>query len=128
MTFPLLCDVILLVTMPLDLVGLHEHSAGEPRGKLSPVILCLKRSPFGDCGLLITVVHRYESSRLRPASEEKGATSMAKVNVDENPGLADRYSIRSIPTILFVKEGKVVERVIGAVPKALLQDILNARA
>jgi thioredoxin-like negative regulator of GroEL len=53
---------------------------------------------------------------------------MAKVNVDENPGLADRYSIRSIPTIVFVKEGKVVERVIGAAPKALLQDILNARA
>ena len=47
-----------------------------------------------------------------------------KVNVDENPGLAARYGIRSIPTILFVKEGRVVDRISGAIPKAELQDVL----
>lgn len=62
------------------------------------------------------------------AGGSAGRVTLAKVNVNENPGVADRYSIRSIPTILFVKGGKVVERVIGATPKALLQDILNARA
>ena len=41
------------------------------------------------------------------ANESAGKVTLAKVNVDENPGLAARYGIRSIPTILFVKQGKV---------------------
>jgi thioredoxin 1 len=53
---------------------------------------------------------------------------LMKVNVDEHPGLATRHNIRSIPTILFVKEGQVVDRVVGAVPKAVLQTIVTARA
>jgi len=50
-----------------------------------------------------------------------------KVNVDQNPGLAARYGIR-IPTILFVKDGAVVDRVVGAASKAVLQGIVKARA
>jgi thioredoxin 1 len=57
-----------------------------------------------------------------------GRVTLAKVNVDENPGLAARYGIRSIPTILFVKNGKVADQVIGAVPKAQLQKKLDALA
>jgi thioredoxin 1 len=62
------------------------------------------------------------------ASESAGKVTLAKVNVDENPGLAARYGIRSIPTILFVKQGKVSDQVIGAVPKAKLQAKLDALA
>jgi thioredoxin 1 len=58
----------------------------------------------------------------------EGRVTLMKVNVDENPGLAARYGIRSIPTILFVKQGEVVDRVVGAVPRAVLQDKVNARA
>jgi len=57
-----------------------------------------------------------------------GRVSLAKVNVDENPGLAARYGIRSIPTILFVKDGKVVDQVIGAVPRTQLQKKLDSLA
>ncbi len=57
-----------------------------------------------------------------------GKVTLAKVNVDENPGLAARYGIRSIPTILFVKDGKVADQVIGAVPRAKLQAKLDALA
>ena len=49
-----------------------------------------------------------------------GRLRVAKVNVDEEPALAGRYEIRSIPTILFVKDGHVVDTVIGAVPRATL--------
>src|SRR5712691_13031860 len=62
------------------------------------------------------------------AEASEGRVTLMKVNVDGNPGLAARYDIRSIPTILFVKQGTVVDRVVGAVPKAVLQDIVNARA
>lgn len=62
------------------------------------------------------------------ARESAGAVTLAKVNVDENPGLAARYGIRSIPTILFVKQGKVADQVIGAVPKAQLKKKLDALA
>lgn len=62
------------------------------------------------------------------ARDSGGRVTLAKVNVDENPGLAARYGIRSIPTVLFVKEGKVVDQVIGAVPKAQLQKKLDTLA
>ena len=62
------------------------------------------------------------------AEASEGQVTLMKVNVDENPGLAARYDVRSIPTILLVKQGMVVERVVGAVPKAVLQDIVSAQA
>ena len=62
------------------------------------------------------------------AEASEGRVTLLKVNVDENPGLAARYAIRSVPTILFVKQGTVVDRIVGAVPKAVVQDLVNARA
>src|SRR5713226_3118357 len=62
------------------------------------------------------------------ARESSGTLTLAKVNVDENPGLAARYGIRSIPTILLVKQGKVADQVIGAVPKTQLKKKLDALA
>ena len=60
---------------------------------------------------------------LEALASETGVPLM-KVNVDENPGLAARYNVRSIPTILFVRDGAVVDRAIGAAPKAALQKII----
>ncbi len=60
------------------------------------------------------------------ARESAGKVSLAKVNIDEHPGLAARYSIRSIPTILFIKSGEVVDQVIGAVPKAQIKKKMDA--
>jgi thioredoxin-like negative regulator of GroEL len=54
--------------------------------------------------------------------------SLAKVNVDDNPQLAARYGVRSIPTILFMKGGQVMDQVIGAVPKSQLKKKLDALA
>jgi thioredoxin 1 len=62
------------------------------------------------------------------ARESAGTVVLAKVNVDENPGLAGRYGIRSIPTVLFVKDGKVVDQVIGNMPKGKVKEKLNALA
>ena len=62
------------------------------------------------------------------AEAEQSRVTLLKVDIDENPGLAVRYGIRSIPTILFVKDGAIVDRVVGAVPRAVLQAVVDARA
>ena len=62
------------------------------------------------------------------AEASEGRVTLMKVNVDENHGLAARYGLQSIPTILFFKEGRIVDRVLGAAPKAVLQSLVNARA
>ena len=62
------------------------------------------------------------------AQESNGAVGLAKVNVDTSPALAARYGIRSIPTILFMREGKVLEQVIGSVPKSQLKKKLDSLA
>lgn len=50
------------------------------------------------------------------ASKYPGKLSIAKVNVDENAAIAAQYGIRSIPSLMIFKEGKMVDSVIGAVP------------
>lgn len=59
------------------------------------------------------------------ATQYKGKVKIAKLDVDENQGVAQQYGIRSIPTLLMFKGGKVVEQLVGAVPKAKLEDTLK---
>jgi len=54
------------------------------------------------------------------AKEMDGKLKVVKVNIDENPMAPTRYGVRSIPTLLFFKNGKLVDQVIGAVPRAQL--------
>lgn len=58
------------------------------------------------------------------AQEYEGKAIIGKVNVDNEQELAAKFGVRSIPTILFVKGGEVVEKSVGAVPKAQLEDLL----
>ncbi|MDP4662883.1 MAG: thioredoxin [Salibacteraceae bacterium] len=51
---------------------------------------------------------------------------VGKLNVDNNPNVAMKYGVRSIPTILFIKNGEVVDRQVGAVPKAVLVQKLES--
>ena len=57
-----------------------------------------------------------------------GRVTIAKVNVDEHPGLAARFQVRSIPTLLIFKGGQVIDQVVGAVPKAQIKKRLDAVA
>ncbi len=52
------------------------------------------------------------------SKEFDGKVNVGKVNVDHNPKLSVDYGITSIPAILFLKEGKVVDKLVGAQPKA----------
>ncbi|HAQ65495.1 MAG TPA: thioredoxin [Bacteroidales bacterium] len=54
------------------------------------------------------------------AEEYAGRAVIGKVDVDNNPGVANQFRVRNIPTILFVKNGEVVDKQVGVVPKAVL--------
>ncbi len=60
------------------------------------------------------------------ATEYEGVARVGKVDVDENKSLAERYAIGSIPTLLFFKDGEVVDRIQGLVPKNELDRKLAA--
>lgn len=67
---------------------------------------------------------------IAPAVEElaiqyRGKVKVAKMNIDENQDTPQQYGVRSIPTLLVFKGGKVVEQIVGAVPKARLEDALK---
>jgi thioredoxin-like negative regulator of GroEL len=51
------------------------------------------------------------------AGEMSGRVLIAKLNIDENPGTASRFGVRSIPTLLVLKAGREVDRIVGAVPR-----------
>ena len=59
------------------------------------------------------------------AEEYEGKIKVGKVNVDENQGTPSKYGVRGIPTIVLIKEGKVVDQVVGAVPKAQLEALIK---
>jgi thioredoxin 1 len=59
------------------------------------------------------------------ASEYAGRIEFAKVNVDESPGTATGYGVRSIPTLLLFKDGKPLTQIVGARPKAELKKHLD---
>ena len=55
-----------------------------------------------------------------------GKVNIGKVNVDNNPNISMQFGITSIPAILFIKGGKVVDKQIGAVPKSMLDKKIQA--
>ena len=61
------------------------------------------------------------------ANDYEGRAVVAKLNVDENPEVTARYGVRSIPTLLVFKNGQIVDKQIGAVPKSVLAGKLAAQ-
>ncbi len=72
----------------------------------------------GPCRMLTPIVNELYT-------EFEGRAIIGKVNVDENNGITMQHGIRNIPTILFFKDGKVVDKVVGTTSKSKLADILN---
>ncbi|GKS57891.1 thioredoxin [Nitrospira sp.] len=59
------------------------------------------------------------------AQEYEGKLRVRKLNTDENPEIAGRYQIMSIPTILFFKNGELVDRLVGARPKRQFKELID---
>src|SRR5882724_5733490 len=61
------------------------------------------------------------------ADDYDGKAVVSKLNVDENPQVTARYGVRSIPTLLVFKNGQIVDKQVGAVPKSVLASKLQAQ-
>ena len=61
------------------------------------------------------------------AAESNGRYKIAKLNVDENPLTASQFNIRSIPTMLIFKNGKLVDQIVGAQPKEAIAARIGAQ-
>ena len=61
------------------------------------------------------------------AKEYEGKAIVGKVNVDNNPGISMKFGIRNIPALLYFKNGEIVDKQIGAVPKSILANKLSAQ-
>jgi len=59
------------------------------------------------------------------ARDYSGKITFGKLNVDENPDVTCNYNIMSIPTLLVFKDGKLVDRIVGAMPKPMLEERIN---
>ena len=60
------------------------------------------------------------------SDDYEGKAVMTKLDVDSNPGVATKYGIRNIPTMLFFKNGEIADKQVGAVPKKVLSQKLDA--
>lgn len=68
----------------------------------------------GPCRMIAPIVEQL-------ATEYDGKLRVGKLDVDANPQTSMRFNIRSIPSILFFKDGKLIDTVVGAVPRAMLE-------
>lgn len=84
-----------------------------------PVLLDFYADWCGPCKILGPIINEM-------AEEYEGRALVAKINTELNPKLSQHFKVRSIPMILFVHKGKVVERFQGLVPKPNLEEILDA--
>ena len=72
----------------------------------------------GPCRMLASTIGQL-------AEEMEGVAKVGKVNVDEQPGLAARFGISSIPTLIVFEDGKVKNTSVGVVPKSMIEDMLR---
>lgn len=83
-----------------------------------PVLVDFWAAWCGPCRMVAPILEKL-------AGEFAGKVKIAKVDVDANPSLSSAFQIMSIPTLMFVKQGKIVGQAAGAAPEAALRDALN---
>lgn len=72
----------------------------------------------GPCRMIAPIIEEL-------AKDNEGKAKICKVNVDEEQELAQKHSVRSIPTLVFMKDGKIIEGIVGARSKSDLQEKIN---
>jgi len=104
--------------MAVDVTDATFETEVVGRSMQSVVIVDLWAPWCGPCRMVAPILDKI-------AKEMAGSVVVAKVNTDENPDWATRFGVQGIPTMLFVANGKLVHRQVGAMPEGILRDILG---
>lgn len=97
----------------------EENFASEVLESSKPTLVDFWAKWCGPCRAFAPVIEEL-------ARQFKGKATVGKVDIDEHPDLAARYAVRAIPSLLFFRDGEVVDRVTGRVPAPVLAQKLDA--
>ncbi|MDN5679086.1 MAG: thioredoxin TrxA [Ewingella sp.] len=102
------------------IIHLTDDSFGNDVLKATaPVLVDFWAEWCGPCKMIAPILDEI-------ATEFEGKLTIAKLNIDENPGTAPKYGIRGIPTLLLFKDGEVAATKVGALSKSQLKEFLTA--
>jgi len=109
-----------VVTVSAEVSNLTDHTFDETlTSSAEPVLVDFWAEWCGPCKMVAPILDEL-------ATEQAGKLKVAKLNVDENPGSAQRYGVMSIPTMILFKDGAEAERLVGARGKNQILEALSS--
>ena len=101
-----------------EIILTNENFEEEVLRSDKPVLVDFWATWCGPCRMLAPVIAQI-------AEEQEGKIKVGKVDVDEQPELAYRFGISSIPTLKVFRDGQVVKSSVGVIPKPMIEDLLR---
>lgn len=98
---------------------LNDSNFQEALDQALPLVIDFSATWCGPCKKIAPIIDEL-------ANEYEGRVLICKADVDENDELTSRYGIRNVPTVLFIKNGEVVDKNVGASPKATFVEKIEA--
>ena len=99
-------------------IPLNDSNFDYEKNKYPLMLVDFWASWCGPCRIISPIIEQL-------AKEYSGKIVFAKINVDENPQISNRFGVKSIPTMIILKYGEVVDRIIGAFPKVQIENKLK---
>jgi thioredoxin 1 len=101
----------------MSAIQLNKHNFDQVKSSDRPVLVDFYADWCGPCRMVAPIVSQI--------AEENPAYFVGKVNVDEEAALAQEFGVVSIPTLIVMKNGEIVNRIVGARPKAQILEMLE---